>query len=165
MQDEIFTPLEMTRSRFPLSLFAAGTYAPGFAGDRPSPQECLSVLGSGAVYTTPSDMGRLAMMLINGGQLGGKSILSQEAVAEMGRDQSGALPLNPVTQTRHYGLGWDDVVHSGLYPLGITGWQKDGDSAVYHSLLVIAPTERLAFFVVGTASTYGRYGMAERILL
>lgn len=165
VQDEIFTPLAMSHSRYPLSLFTAGTYAPGFAGDTPLPQECLNVYGSGALWTTPSDMGRLAMMLINGGQLGGRRILSEQAVVEMGRDQSGALPLNPTTQTRHYGLGWDDVVHTGFAPLGIAGWQKDGDSAIYHSLLVTVPSERLGFFVVGASSKYERYAIAERILL
>jgi len=165
VQDEIFTPLGMSHTRYPLSAFASGSYAPGYTAEAREPQEFLNVLASGAVYSTPSDMGRLAMMLINGGQFGAVRILSARSVAEMGRDQTGALPLNPTIDSWRFGLGWDDVAHTGLGTMGITAWQKGGDSGIYHSLLMVAPDARLAFFVAATASSYPRYEIAERVLL
>ena len=111
--DEILTPLAMTHSRFATELFASGTFAPAYDGDTKLPQECGNAYATGGLYSTPSDMARLAMMLMNGGQLGGKRILSEMAVAEMGRDQTASLLFNPVP-TYRFGLGWDTIAQPGL---------------------------------------------------
>ena len=166
VQDEIFTPLGMTHSRYPLAAFAPGSYAPGFTGNKPHPLQYVNLQGSGSLCSTPSDLGRVAMMLINGGQLGSQRILSRAAIEEMGRNQSGVLPLNPVTQTIRYGLGWDDVAYNGLTAIGVTAWRKGGSVTDYHSMLMVAPAERLAFFIVGTApEKYAGVEIVERILL
>jgi CubicO group peptidase (beta-lactamase class C family) len=164
VQDEILTPLGMGHSRYTLTMFPAGSYAPGFKGDAPQPQECINVYGGGGLYSTPSDVGRLAIMLMNGGTFYGRRLLSEAAVAEMARDQTATLPFNPVPSYR-YGLGWDGVTQAGLEAVGVTAWHKNGGSVNYGSELFVAPKERLAVFVTGTSTRYNPVRLAELILL
>jgi CubicO group peptidase (beta-lactamase class C family) len=164
VQDEILTPLAMDHSGFTLTVFAAGTYAPGYRGDVKQPLECLNCYGGGGLYSTPSDMGRIAMMLMNGGELDGRRILSAAAVTEMARDQTVALPFNPVPSLR-FGLGWDGVTQAGLAAVGVTTWHKNGGSVFYGSELFVAPQEQLAVFITATSTSYNPAGVAEVILL
>jgi len=106
VQDEILTPLGMDHSRYTLMAFPRGSYAPGYKDDVKQPQECLNCYGGGGLYSTPSDMGRLAIMLMNGGTFYGRRILSAAAVVEMARDQTASLPFNPVLPS---GMGWDGM--------------------------------------------------------
>lgn len=169
VKKEILVPLGMNHSRFALEPFESGSFAPGLdAGGRPEPQEYVNSYASG-LFSTASDMGRLAMMFLNGGRLGDRHILSSEAIAEMGRDQTLDLPLNPITEHHvHFGLGWDGVRQGGLDAIGVTAWYKGGDADHYHSFFVVAPDERLAVAVlltngVGIGSVAGV--LAERIML
>ena len=169
VEKEILEPLGMNHSRFALEPFDSGSFAPGLDGaGRPEPQEYVNVYASG-LFSTPSDMGRLAMLFLNGGRLGDRRLLSAEAVAEMGRDQTVNLPLNPITDHYvHFGLGWDGVRQGGLAAVGVTAWYKGGDADHYHSYFIVAPDERLAVAVIltngsDTASVAGV--LAERILL
>lgn len=51
---------------------------------------------------------------LNAGQLEGRRLLSAEAVAEMGRDQTESLSFNPVTDHPvHFGLGWPEPLRKG----------------------------------------------------
>jgi CubicO group peptidase (beta-lactamase class C family) len=169
VQKEILTPLGMDHSHFALEPFAPGSFAPGLdSAGRPEPQEYVNVYASG-LFSTPTDMGRLAMMFLNGGCLWDRRILSPEAVAEMGRDQTVNLPLNPITDHYvHFGLGWDGVRQGGLAAFGVAAWYKGGDADHYHSCFIVAPDERIAAAVMltngsDTASVAGV--LAERILL
>lgn len=169
VEQAILRPLGMHHSRFALTPFDSGSYAPGLdRAGRPEPQEYVNVYASG-LFSTPSDMGRLAMLFLNGGRLGDRCLLSPEAVAEMGRDQTIHLPLNPITDHYvHFGLGWDGVRQGGLAAVGVTAWYKAGDADHYHSYFIVAPDERLAVAVILTngsdvASVAGV--LAERVLL
>jgi len=169
VEKEILAPLGMRHSRFALEPFGAGSFAPGLdSAGRPEPQEYVNVY-AGGLYSTPSDMGRLAMLFLNGGRLGDRRLLSPEAIAEMGRDQTVTLPFNPITEHYvHFGLGWDGVRQGGLAAVGVTAWYKGGDADHYHSYLLVAPDERLAVAVILTngveiGSVAGV--LAERILL
>lgn len=165
VQDEILTPLGMSQSRFALASFPAGSYAPAFREDgTPWPQECTNGYATGGLYSTPSDMTRLARMLINGGEFEGVQILSPAAVAEMGRDQTTTLTLNPLPSFR-WGLGWDGIAQPGLAAVGVTTWHKNGGTMLYGSDFFVAPEERLAVMITGTTTTYGSGTLAERILL
>jgi CubicO group peptidase (beta-lactamase class C family) len=164
VQDEILTPLGMDHSGFTLTVFPAGTYAPGYRGDVKQPLECLNCYGGGGLYSTPSDMGRIAIMLMNGGEFDGRRILSAAAAAEMARDQTASLPFNPVPSYR-YGLGWDGVIEGGLEAVGVTTWHKNGGSVFYGSELFVAPQERLAVFITATSTGYNPVRLAELILL
>jgi CubicO group peptidase (beta-lactamase class C family) len=55
---------------------------------------------SGGLFSTAADMMRFYQMVLNGGELEGKWILSASAVAEMTRPQA------TVAGDRKYGLGW-----------------------------------------------------------
>jgi CubicO group peptidase (beta-lactamase class C family) len=169
VEQEILTPLGMHHSRFALEPFAAGSFAPGLASaGRPEPQEYVNVY-AGGLYSTPSDMGRLAMLFLNRGRLGDRRLLAPEAIAEMGRDQTVTLPFNPITEHPvHFGLGWDGVRQGGLAAVGVTAWYKGGDADHYHSYLLVAAEERLAVAVsltngVEIGSVAGV--LAERIVL
>jgi CubicO group peptidase (beta-lactamase class C family) len=169
VKTEILEPLGMRLSRFALERFDPGSFAPGLdAAGRPEPQEYVNVY-SGGLFSTPSEIGRLVMMFLNGGSLAGRRLLSAEAVAEMSRDQTEGLPFNPITDHDfHCGLGWDGVRQGGLAAVGVTAWHKAGDADHSHSFLIVAPDEQLAVMVMVTndlsvGSIAG--ALAERILL
>lgn len=169
VEEEILRPLGMNHSRFALEPFDSGLFAPGLdCAGRPEPQEYVNTYASG-LFSTPSDMGRLAMMFLNGGRVGDRYLLSSAAVAEMGQDQTLDLPLNPIAgHYVHFGLGWDCVRQGGLAAAGVTAWAKAGDADHYHSYLIVAPDERLAVAVILTnGSNLGSIAgvLAERILL
>jgi CubicO group peptidase (beta-lactamase class C family) len=169
VKKEVLEPLGMRHSRFAVERFEPDSFAPGLDDSgRPEPQEYVNVY-SGGLYSTAGDVGRLAMMLLNGGSLEGRRLLSAEAVAEMGRDQTERLPLNLITDHGfHFGLAWDGVRQGGLAAVGVTAWHKAGDADHYHSFLIVAPAERLAVVVMVTnASSVGSIAgnVAERILL
>lgn len=169
VEKEILEPLGMHHSRFALEPFESGNFAPALDGaGRPEPQEYVNVY-AGGLFSTPSDMGRLAMMFLNGGRVEDRRILSTDAIAEMARDQTLNLPFNPFTDHYvHFGLGWDGVRQGGLDAVGVTAWFKAGDADHYHSFFIVAPNERLAVAVLltnglGIGSVAGV--LAERILL
>ena len=138
VKTELLGPLGMANSRYTLEPFPKGSFAPGLVpGSSPQKpvfdfQEFAQPYASGGLYTTPEDMSRLAVMLLDGGLYGGLRILSEQAVAEMGRDQTRDLLFNPVP-TFARGLGWDNVAHSGLAAVGVRGWHKKGGTMVYET--------------------------------
>jgi len=167
VQDEVFTPLGMEHSAYPLTPFPDGTYAKAYRGDVARPREVLNMLASGGLYSTPSDMSRLARMLMNGGAYGGTRLLSAASVAEMGADQT-FLSFNPLPSNMlRYGLGWDSVTEPGLAAVGVGGWVKGGDSVDYHASFTVAPQARLAFVATGVAplSSTSLQTLGQRVLL
>lgn len=162
--DEILAPLGMTHSRFALEPFPAGSFAPGYTGDRADPQEYTNAYATGGLYSTPNDMARLAMMFMNGGRLGDVRVLSASSVAEMGSDQTRNLLFNPIP-TFHWGLGWDGVAQPGLAAVGVTAWHKNGGTLTYGSEFFVAPNERLAVMVTGASVKFSVGQLAERIML
>lgn len=167
-QDEILTPLGMTHSAYPVSPFAAGSYAKAYNADGSErSREILNVLASGGLYSTPTDMGKLATMLAGGGVYHRTQILSAASVAEMGKDQTlGSFNPVPSNATR-YGLGWDSVTQAGLKAVGVTAWMKGGDSIDYHAGFVVAPKAKLTAVVTAIAplSSGDCETLSERILL
>ena len=167
VQDEILTPLGMAHTAFPLTDFADGSYAKYYDGDVAQPREPLNVLAAGAVYSTPTDLGRLATMLTNGGVYHGARILSAASIAEMGQDQTlRTFDPAPTTDWR-YGLGWDSISQAGLKAVGVKGWVKDGDTTDYGCCFVVAPKAGLSAIVTGVVpvSSYYCEALCERILL
>jgi CubicO group peptidase (beta-lactamase class C family) len=169
MQDEIFAPLGMTNSRYPAYYFPEGSFAKRYDREgKALPQLFLNTHGSGGLYSTPTDMAKIAMMMIGKGRLGSVRILSEESVAAMGADQT-VESFNPVRANgSRYGLGWDTVHQPGLVAFDVTGWQKRGDVPLYGAVLTILPSEKLAVVVLGASGSFGSRAatkMAERILL
>ena len=162
---EILIPLGMTRSRLGTDTLESGTYAAALdATGKPYPQEYINVLGTGGVYSTVLEMGRLAMMLLNGGKGPSRRLLSAGAVAEMGRDQSASLALNPF-QENHYGLGWDSVQEAGFKAVGVRVWSKNGGSNYFATQFNVAPDDGLAVVVFGAGGGFDSTTFAERVLL
>ncbi len=172
IQDEILKPLQMNHSRYALDYFPAGSFADRYKDGLRLPQLFVNSYASGGLYSTPGDMGRIAMMLIGGGRLDGVRILSQDAVAAMGVDQTltGFNPARP--DAWRFGLGWDTVRQPGLAATGLAGWQKSGDVVLqgsgYGAVMVVAPREGLAVIVMGASGSFGSGAatvLAERVLL
>lgn len=168
VQDEILTPLGMNHSRYPVNYFPAGSFAKVHENGIPQPQSFLNVFASGGLFSTPSDMGKIAMMLMGKGKLGNVRILSEESVAAMGVDQT-LTNFNPVkAYAWSYGLGLDTVTQPGLRAVGVTGWHKTGDYSGMGSVIMMAPDEGLAVVVAGVSGTFSSSKatiIAERILL
>ena len=161
---EILVPAGMTQSAYPRKPFPAGTFAPAYDDDIPVPQEFTNGFATGGLYATPSDMGRLARLLLQGGILEGRRILSAASVAEMARDQTQSLGFNPIPSFQ-WGLGWDDVAQKGLAAVGVKAWTKNGGTLFYGSQFFVLPEARLGLAMSGTTLTYGSGKLAERILL
>jgi CubicO group peptidase (beta-lactamase class C family) len=168
VQEEIFTPLGMNHSRYPLGYFQDGSFAKRYEAGTLVPQLFLNSFGSGGLYSTPTDLAKIAMMILGGGKLGDVRILSEASVSAMGVDQTVGR-FNPVkAKSYSYGLGWDTVIQPGLGAVGVTGWQKGGDVTLYGSVLTVAPAEGLAVVVMGASGSFASGSatvIAERILL
>ncbi|TFG46249.1 MAG: class A beta-lactamase-related serine hydrolase [Dehalococcoidia bacterium] len=169
VQDEILTPLGMNHSRYSLDYFPEGSFAIRYdEQNTPLPQMFVNLFASGGLYSTPTDMAKIAMMFIGGGNLGGLRILSETSVTEMGVDQT-LTNFNPVKKNGlNYGLGWDTVTQPGLGAVGVIGWQKGGSIPYTKTTMTIAPAERLAVIVIGASNGFSSDNaivIAERILL
>jgi CubicO group peptidase (beta-lactamase class C family) len=168
MQEDVFAPLGMTHTAYPLQDFADGSYAKAYDPDGTvHPRETLNLPASGALYSTPSDMARLATMLMDRGAYGDARILSAASVAEMGSDQTVGEIRPSVYDSARYGLGWDSVTQPGLKKAGFTAWMKGGDSSDYHAGFFVIPGQKLAAVVLGVAPINSGLaeGLCERILL
>jgi CubicO group peptidase (beta-lactamase class C family) len=168
VQEEVFNPLGMTHSAYPLQAFADGSYAKAYDDDGSvHPQEVVNTLASGGLYSSPTDMARFATMLMNRGAYGGRQILSAAAVREMGSDQTVGEIRPALFKGARYGLGWDSVTQPGLLKAGFTAWMKGGDSADYHAGFVVVPGQKLAAVVEGVAPIDSGKAetLCERILL
>lgn len=173
VQQEILTPLGMNNSRYATEILPEGAYARPHTGEIPQPYSSLNIYATGGLYSTSTDMGKLAMMLINGGVHGSQRLLSAGAIAAMGQDQTlGSFNPLPSDMVR-YGLGWDTVAQAGLNAVGIRGWQKGGaiDGAfgtMYRATIIVAPDAKLGVVVMMASNKISSDTVdkvAERILL
>ncbi|MBN2475676.1 MAG: beta-lactamase family protein [Pirellulales bacterium] len=76
---------------------------------------------SGGLFSTASDIARFYQMILNGGQLGGRRILSKQAVKQMTSVQTGELTTG-FTPGNGWGLGWCVV----RQPQGVTKMLSPG---------------------------------------
>jgi CubicO group peptidase (beta-lactamase class C family) len=76
---------------------------------------------SGGLFSTASDLARFYQMILNGGQLDGQRIVSESAVREMTRLQTGDLRTG-FTDGNGWGLGWCIV----RKPQGVTAMLSPG---------------------------------------
>jgi CubicO group peptidase (beta-lactamase class C family) len=173
VQQEILTPLEMTNSRYATEPLPDGSYARPYTGESVQPYSSLNMYATGGLYATAADMGKLAMMVINGGLHGSQRILSAGSLAAMGQDQT-LGSFNPVPSDKvRFGLGWDTVAQAGLNAVGIRGWQKGGSidgafGAMYRATMIVAPDARLGAVVMMASNKISSdivEKVAERILL
>jgi CubicO group peptidase (beta-lactamase class C family) len=94
-------------------------------------------MGGGGLYGTAPDYLRFARAILRGGELDGARILSPESVAEMSRNQIGALDVTTL-RTAHPALSND----ANFYPDMVQKWglgfllnsERDGHGRSPHSL-------------------------------
>ena len=78
---------------------------------------------AGGLFSTASDISRFCQMILNGGVVGGKRYVSEAAIREMTRKQTGDSIAVP------YGLGWgvgDSFGHGGAYATNMQIDPKNG---------------------------------------
>ena len=100
MKDTSFLPSPALKSRIAPTDYQGSGLRWGVVSD-PTAYHMGGVAGNAGVFSTADDLARLAQMLVHGGELNGKRILSAQAVAAM----TTAQRLPGISTQR--GLGWD----------------------------------------------------------
>ena len=146
LQKRVFDPLGMTDTTFypteaQLKRLAT-TYGKDKSGKLIATPNTLIVLGTGTKHPIPAgglvscgaDLARLYRMMLHGGTLDGKRILSEKSVAEMTRLQTGEIKTGFV-EGMGFGYGWavvrepkgvTEMLSAGTYghggAFGTQGW-------------------------------------------
>ncbi|HEV3166719.1 MAG TPA: serine hydrolase domain-containing protein [Isosphaeraceae bacterium] len=126
LQERLFDPLGMTDTTFyPTSdqmPRAAVTYdrkdgelRPAAASVIGPPQGARYPIPAGGLYSTAPDLAKVYQMMLNRGTAGGRRFLSEQAVSDMTRVQTGDLKAG-FTEGMGFGLGWGVV----RQPAGVT---------------------------------------------
>lgn len=98
----------------------------------------------GGLFSTASDCAKFCQMLLNGGKVGDKTIISEDAIAEMSKKQT------PDSISVNYGLGW--AVGPGWY----------GHGGAYATNMTIDTKRGLVFvFMVQHAGFPGNGGQSQ----
>jgi CubicO group peptidase (beta-lactamase class C family) len=164
VRKEILAPLGMSESALGTETLEKGTYATSLDGEGlPYPQEYINVLGTGGIYSTAGDLGRLAMMFLGKGSLGSAKILSEAAIAEMGENQSARLRYNPF-DINNFGLGWDSVGEPWGDDVKMRIWNKNGGSVYFSTQFEIAPDSGFGLVILAAGAKFDIEIFAKRIL-
>ena len=160
----LLEPLGLENTLTPMEEFDTSRLVKTYLGTdtRALPAENLTIVGTGGIYSTASDLAAF------GGALCGEGLLSHASLDEMASDQYllGMWPEDSDGDAVAYGLGWDSVHMFPFSQNGIQALVKGGDTIVYHAGLVILPEYDMAAAVLtsGGISTYNQLA-AARILL
>lgn len=165
VQQEIFGPLGMALSGYPVTPAAEGSYVRPYYEGRSLSQEMSTPFASGGICSTPTDMLKLGQLLLNRGQHQGRQIVSAEAIREMGLDQSARTRINPAASSWRWGLGWDSVQQAGLNAAGLQAWSKNGGTFFFSTEFFVLPETRLAALITGSGHDYQPQVLMEGLLL
>ncbi|MDA1161724.1 MAG: serine hydrolase [Planctomycetota bacterium] len=124
LHSRLFKPLGMTDTTFVLSeaqvARLATTYSPKEAGDGVVPSSNAFVVldpkirrtpnPSGGLFSTAADIARFYQMILSGGEVDGRSIVSAKSINLMTSVQSGDV-VTGFTPGNGWGLGWCIVRH------------------------------------------------------
>jgi len=118
MKDTSFYPTEEQMQRLAVSyekneqgLFK--TVSPYFLHGRTPTDHSRYPRASGGLFSTVSDYGKFARMILSGGELDGKRYLKQESIKEMTLSRTDGLENVGFVKGNAYGLGWIRVVNPG----------------------------------------------------
>lgn len=155
---DTFVPSDFTAKGFDESRIAkiySGT------NTKALPPETLSIVGTGGIYATASDLAAF------GGQLYHSGVLSEKSLSAMSSAQyaKGIWPADTEDELS-YGLGWDSVK---FYPFAYSDVQalvKGGDTVHYHAGLLVIPQYNISVAVVSSdgVSTYDEAAAARMAL-
>lgn len=166
IQHELLGPLGMALTGFALAPAAEGTFVHPVWREQTLPQEMVAPYAAGGLFSTPSDMMKLARMMMDGGVFEGRRIVSDGALQDMGVDQSAMTRIDPAAPSWRWGLGWDTVQQPGLDAAGLLAWKKGGDTQFFHCDFIVLPQARLAAMLVNdNAFTGNRLALLEGLLL
>jgi CubicO group peptidase (beta-lactamase class C family) len=173
-RDRIFTPLGMTDTDFHVPPAKRDRLATLYYGEGDAPLAAIAnplrpdpeappafAMGGGGLYSTVIDYARYAQMLLNGGELDGRRIVSAEAVAEqMTNRLPDAMLASGFAAGHHrfrpgFGYGYNGVVvHdpdlAGL-PVGRGTYHWDGAAGTWfwvdpeHDLLFVGMIQLLSY--------------------
>jgi uncharacterized protein YbbC (DUF1343 family)/CubicO group peptidase (beta-lactamase class C family) len=122
MQDTMFNPPAMLKSRIAPTGRYRGPDKPVFRGQvhDPTAYRMGGVAGHAGLFSTADDLARFCRMLVGGGTLGDRRVLSPLTIRKM------SSPSTPPTERNVRGLGWDlDSKYSAnrgdLFPSGSFG--------------------------------------------
>ena len=161
MEERIFKPLEMNGSGFHVKNSDADRLVcmdpkDTFYTDPTKPP--IYIGGGGGMVSTTMDFTRFAQMLLNGGQLGGKSLLGPRTVAYMTSDHLGPMGNRDdglYIPTRGYGQGFGFYVRvdaGHAYFLGNVGEYFKGGAG--GTVFWVDPKEDLVGVFMVTAPKY-----------
>ena len=108
---------------------------------------------SGGLYSTATDMARFYQMILNGGEIDGKRIISESSVKAMITNQTGDLAVG-FTPVNCWGLGWCIV----RKPSGVTGMLSPGTfghGGAYGTQGWVDPERRAIFVLMIQGSELG----------
>ncbi|MCR2763787.1 beta-lactamase family protein [Microbacterium sp. zg.B48] len=155
VQARVFEPLGMTASMYPTDPLEPGGFAPVIVDGEAQPPEYLNLYASGALFSTPHELARLAAVLLGDGTWRGRQVISPASIQQMGLDHMSGT-LDPIASTAfRYGLGWDTVADPGLEAVGARGWGKGGDTVDYHAAFLLAPDSDVAVIITAAGRQVG----------
>lgn len=164
VERHIFTPLGMASTSFrePLPPALAPRLAKGYEFEQgrfvAQPPELISAIApAGSASSSGADMARFMNALLRGGELGGKRILAPASVRFLTSDALANAPALP-------GMGHGFIVSRTAGPR-LVG--HGGNTADFHSMLLLAPEARLGIFISmtgGNGSYAGRTELADALV-
>jgi CubicO group peptidase (beta-lactamase class C family) len=170
LEERIWKPLDMADTGFSVPEAKKARYALAFANDPVSgkPQSIPHAsgkpikfdCGGGCAVSTALDYLRFAQMLVNGGTLDGKRLLSRKTIELMVSDQLGpevrARTTNPILNEGYsFGLGFAVRSQTGIAPVaGTTGDYNWGGA--YGTFFWGDPKEEMAVVYMVAAPGEGR---------
>ncbi|MCR8842619.1 beta-lactamase family protein [Paenibacillus sp. SC116] len=142
-------PLDMKHTKTPQDHLdpaaLAGTYHANYKGQLPT--ENYNVIASGGIYSTAEDIATFSRIFTGDAD----DILSSKSVTAMERAEYKKGMWSPdADSSLSYGLGWDSVSLFPFNQYGIKALTKGGDTAAYHSSLVVLPEYNMAAAVLSS---------------
>lgn len=158
IRQRIAEPLGMANTRTPQDDFDMSRLARTFLQGEVTPYEMVNAIGSGGIYSTAEDLCRLAQAYMDDpGSVTAAELLSEESrTASMQKEYLSGIWPEQTEGWFGYGLGWDSVAANFFSKYGVQALSKGGDTALYHSTMIVLPEHNIAFAVVmsGGASVY-----------
>src|SRR5262245_404668 len=143
LRQNVWSPLEMTRTSIDGPAELEGDLAVGYERKDgalvPQAWEWYHTAPASSINSTAVDMAHYMIALLEEGRYGSKTLFSPATARAMQRQQKTMHPLIPGV---NYGL-WEDFVGS----LRVT--EHGGNMAGFSAQMVLVPSERAGFFVVG----------------
>lgn len=166
VEEEIFIPLQMTRSSFATSSLPEGSFARAFHDGWTLPLEIQNSHAAGGIYSTPEDLVRFMAMISARGNVNGTRFISEASLDAMEQDQTAGTFRVIDSNFYTFGLGWDNTYHPGPGSVGKKALTKNGGTLMYGAELWVIPEENLGVAVVAVnAPDAVLEVMAENIIL